>query len=373
MGQLSLFQWLSATAKDELTPAQKHMYTSEKLDNFRAISKLCATRSSYTLTSKDVAPADLYFDLTDLGEFAQIAFNLPDPRFLFDNLEMFMQPGYPFEGFKALRNARLVSCFQGTVADVPGVVVYRPGIKQLVVGFAGTANMKQALYDLNFMKRRHPFGDGYVHSGFYAMYEGCKGQVIDCLKKGFAEHDVQQVAIVGHSMGGALSYLLAIDVLAGEYPMPPGVTVTVATFGCPRVGDAALSEFWQQLVAKYHAANGEASVKDYSMKGLNDGVPCLPPVSWGYRHIARTPLYLYHGRLFHVPRAEVEHGIFTVDKEALDHTRVPDYPRGGHNYYGRDAEKIMRRVYWLDRMMSRKTEGWQEEYLAKMAELERVK
>ena len=103
------------------------------------------------------------------------------------------------------------------------------------------------------------------------------------------------------------------------------------------------------------------------------GVPCLPPVSWGYRHISRTPLYLHHGRLFHVPRTEAEHGVFDVDKEALDRTRMPDHPRGGHNYYGRDAEKIIRRIYWLDRMMSRKTVGWQEEYLAKITKLEQVK
>lgn len=274
MGQLSLFQWFSATTKEELTPAQKHMYASEKLVNFRAISRLCATRSSYTLTAKDLAPADLYSLLTDLGEYALVAHNMPEARILFDNLEMFLQPGYPYEGFQALRHAILVSSFRGAVAAVPGVVVYRPRTKQLVVSFAGTTTIWQTLHDLYSIKRRHPLGDGYVHSGFYAMYDGCKSEVIDCVRKGLAEHDVQEVAIAGHSMGGALSYLLAIDFLGGQCPLPPGTTVTVATFGCPRLGDAALSEFWQKLVAQYQAVNGEASVKDYSVKGLNDGIYC---------------------------------------------------------------------------------------------------
>lgn len=103
------------------------------------------------------------------------------------------------------------------------------------------------------------------------------------------------------------------------------------------------------------------------------GVPCLPPVSWGYRHLTRTPLYYYHGRLFHVPASELEHSVFNVDKEALDHPRVPDYPRGGHNYYGRDAEKVIMRVRLLDRVMSRRGTAWQEEYLAKITEIEEVK
>ena len=143
-----------------------------------------------------------------------------------------------------------------------------------MVGFAGSANLWHALYDLNAIKRRHPLGFGNVHSGFYAMYEGCKSQVFDCIKKGLATHDVEHLAVVGHSMGGALSYLFAMDILAESSLLPSGTTVTVATFGCPRIGDAALSEFWQQLVAKYQAANGETSVKDYGVKGLNDGIYC---------------------------------------------------------------------------------------------------
>lgn len=276
MGQLKLFGWLSAGAKEvaeELTPAQKHMYASEKLVNFRAISRLFATRSPHTLTTGDLAPPELITFLKDLGEFALVAYHTPEAHFLFDNLEMFLQPKYPFEGFNALRNTILVSPFRGTdVSGVPGVVVYRPGTKQLVVGFSGTATIWQTLHDLNSIKRRHPLSDGYVHSGFYAMYEGCKSAAFDCVKKGLATHDVEELAVVGHSMGGALGYLFAMDIFAGSCPLPPGATVTIATFGCPRLGDAALSEFWQELVAKYQAANGQASVKDYCVRGLNDGI-----------------------------------------------------------------------------------------------------
>jgi len=369
-----IFKLFSNDSEHELTAAQKHMYASETLNNFRTIARLCATRSSYVLTSRDLAADDLYVELAELGQFAQIAYCTLAPEFIFANLEMVMQPDFPLEGFDALRDTVLIASFEGTVANVPGVVIYRKHTKQLVVGFSGTAIFKQTLHDLNSIKRAHPTVKGCrVHSGFWNMYEGCQAQVFRCINKGIREHDVRELVSTGHSMGGALSYLLALDILSGECPLPSGTSVMVASFGCPRIGDAALSERWQNLVSSYQAANGEGSVKQYQVKALNDGVPSLPLVSWGYRHLTQTPLYLYHGRLFHVPASEGEHGVFTVAKEALDATRGPDHPRGGHNYYnGKDAEKVIRRIYWMNRLSNEKTTGWEKAYLAKIAELERA-
>ena len=43
------------------------MYATEKLENFRWISKLMATYSNYTLTSIDLVPNALYQELAELG------------------------------------------------------------------------------------------------------------------------------------------------------------------------------------------------------------------------------------------------------------------------------------------------------------------
>ncbi len=50
-----------------LTPEQRSMYATEKMMNFRRISKILATRSPYILSSKDLASQELHAELSELG------------------------------------------------------------------------------------------------------------------------------------------------------------------------------------------------------------------------------------------------------------------------------------------------------------------
>lgn len=52
-----------------LTEAQKRMYASEKLMNFRWIAKTVASYSAYTLSDKDLVSRDTELDIAELGEF----------------------------------------------------------------------------------------------------------------------------------------------------------------------------------------------------------------------------------------------------------------------------------------------------------------
>lgn len=81
-------------------------------------------------------------------------------------------------------------------------------------------------------------------------------------------------------------------------------------------------------------------------------------------------MYFYHGRLFYVPVSESEHGSFAVAQDALDATRVPQYPRGGHNYYNnRDMEWIARRMQWIEEMMA-KDSDWESSYRDRLSKYE---
>lgn len=53
---------------DKLTEEQRRIYAAEKHENFRWISKMVASYSSYTLTAADRAPVSLYHTLSDVGE-----------------------------------------------------------------------------------------------------------------------------------------------------------------------------------------------------------------------------------------------------------------------------------------------------------------
>lgn len=54
----------------------------------------------------------------------------------------------------------------------------------------------------------------------------------------------------------------------------------------------------------------------------------------------------------------------------MDKTRIPQYPRGGHNYYNnRDMEGIARRMHWIEEMMANSPD-WESSYRARMSKYE---
>jgi Lipase (class 3) len=189
------------------------------------------------------------------------------------NIETLLQPDFPLEGYAALRGAVVISHFKGRIANLPGYVVYRPSTKQLIVGLSGTSSMKLAFHDVRTLQRRHPSGRGKVHAGFWSLYEGVKPAVLEAIATGLKEHDVKEIALTGHSMGGSVLYLLAIDLLtagsAKNAPLPS--SFKIAVFGTPRAGCPALVKYWWELVDTFRNVHGQDALKEYSVKAYNDG------------------------------------------------------------------------------------------------------
>lgn len=300
--------------------------------------------------------------------------------FLLDNIDTLLQPDFLLEGYTALRGAVVISHFKGLVAELPGYVVYRPSTKQLIVGISGTSSIKLAVHDLRTLKVRHPSGRGEVHAGFWSLYQGIKPTVLDAIAKGLKEHNVQEIAFTGHSMGGSVSYLLAMDLLAAgsakNAPLPP--SLKIAVFGAPRTGSPALVKYWWELVDAFQNVHGQDSLTEYSVKAYNDGlfvchvsgsklimhsgVHTLPPYRLGFRHFAREPMYLDKGQLYHIPREASEDALFTVSPPTQSKERLFDHPLGGHNYYnGRDHEKFFHRTDWMLQAKFRE-DGWEDRY-----------
>ncbi|KAJ8081874.1 hypothetical protein PM082_007720 [Marasmius tenuissimus] len=350
--------------KHPLTEEQKRMYASEKLMNFRWISKMLASCSPYVLKSSDVVPVDLQMELAEIGQFTELAYSSVPISFVFDHLSSLLHDDFPFEGYDALQDATLVADFHGDVADLHAFAAYRPKNKQLIVSIAGTSTALQGLYDVWGTRRRHPSGKGEVHRGFWSLYTGLRSFILDSIRKGLAEQDVTELVVTGHSMGGAMSYLLLLELLTPNDIVPPSLCIKLAAFGAPRVGDANLGNYWQELCQEYRNSNGVDSFKEYSVKAYNDGVPSLPPLKLGYRHFTREPLYFVHGRMFRVPSAESEYAFFQVG-DLSDSSAPPEHPKGGHNYYnGRDQEKFLRRMRWLNDALAKsvKDKDWQRRY-----------
>lgn len=284
-----------ASKKYALTEDQRRMYASEKLVNFRWISKVFATHSTYVLSDEDLAPATLNAELGELGvfssqlqliydqpssfisigQFAEVAYSVVPHEFLFHNFMILAEQGYPLEGYNALRGSILVSSFKGHIAKLPGYVAYRPSTKQLVVAISGTSSLQQAYHDLRTLKHRHPSKRGHVHSGFWGLYKGIKPLVLDAIRKGIEEHDVSELCITGHSMGGSMAYLLCMDLLTPDnthkIPLSTRLRLKVAAFGAPRTGSRGLVTYWQELLNLHRDTYGEHAVTEYSVKAYNDG------------------------------------------------------------------------------------------------------
>lgn len=241
--------------------------------NFRWISRILSTYSSHIISPSDAVSNELAQELSELGQFAEVSYSTIPADFIFANLAWMLEEDFPLEGYYALRESILVSSIRGKVANLGAFVAYRPTTKQLVVSISGTANIKQAFQDVRTTKRKHPVGQGCsVHVGFWKMYNGIKSEVISALKKGLREHEVLELVLTGHSMGGALSHLLAVDLLApGCLDVPHGLIIKLVIFGAPRSGNPKLSQFWVDLLKDYRSKHGEDSFKEYSVKAYKDG------------------------------------------------------------------------------------------------------
>ena len=100
------------------------------------------------------------------------------------------------------------------------------------VGFAGTENKTDVNTDVNVKDVRvdswlRAGETARAHAGFAAMY----AQVREAVWKAVQTSD--KVTFVGHSLGGALATLAALDVTSRA----PDKVVNVVTFGAPQVGD----------------------------------------------------------------------------------------------------------------------------------------
>jgi predicted lipase len=148
----------------------------------------------------------------------------------------------------------------------------------VVVAIRGTEGVFELLMDSLFAPVPFPFADaGQTEQGFTNFYSTLRTgpniaqpRVIDALRPLIATGTIKTLRIAGHSLGGALATLLAVDVSDNSVFTAP----TVYTFGSPRVGDKVFAGTYDGLVPN-----------SWRIENLNDIVPHLPPLLAGYVHV----------------------------------------------------------------------------------------
>ena len=143
------------------------------------------------------------------------------------------------------------------------VGVYREGRDRVIV-FRGTDSLQDWLTNLKASKSSFPAG-GSVHTGFLDGWRLVQDHVFSV-----AARCTGDIYLAGHSLGGALAVICALD-LAYNGTMAK----QVATFGAPRAGN-------QSFCDAYSASGLSAVTTRVTRQG--DLVPLMPFAHWGFRH-----------------------------------------------------------------------------------------
>lgn len=154
------------------------------------------------------------------------------------------------EGFKALAINRL---------EWFGFII-KSG-DNIVIAFRGTMSETDWLANANARQTSYVFapGRGKIHHGFLEIYESCRKQIMQTLLSFSAN---SKVYITGHSLGGALAAINALDVAANTSLQP-----VMYNFAGPRVGNPVFALQYNRLVK-----NSVRIINEH------DIVPKLPPV-----------------------------------------------------------------------------------------------
>jgi hypothetical protein len=139
-----------------------------------------------------------------------------------------------------------------------GFILQAPD-NDLVIALRGTAGIWEWIHDCEFLPVRCSFlaGAGRADDGFTAIYNSLRvattsARVVDALGALRFNHASNSLTICGHSLGGALATLLALDVAANTNFKNP----TVYTYASPRTGDSLFASTYNQAVPDtYRIAN----------------------------------------------------------------------------------------------------------------------
>jgi pimeloyl-ACP methyl ester carboxylesterase len=159
-----------------------------------------------------------------------------------------------------------------------GLICQANGAGDAVITLRGTEGTMEWIHDAEFLTVPCPFlvGAGHTEDGFTAMYNSLRTgtapnspTVAKSIGSLQFPRPVTSMTVCGHSLGGALATLLALDLAANTVFSHP----VVYTYGSPRTGDALFVSTFNQVVTN-----------SYRIENRLDIVPKLPPTP-AYQHV----------------------------------------------------------------------------------------
>ena len=113
-----------------------------------------------------------------------------------------------------------------------------------------------------------------VHSGFMTSWRNTRCIVVPHVEKALEEYPDYELTLVGHSLGGAVAALAALEFQAR------GWNPHVTTFGEPRLGNKPFNDYIDKRFNLDAGHPDEALFR--RVTHVDDPVPLLPMQEWGY-------------------------------------------------------------------------------------------
>jgi hypothetical protein len=165
--------------------------------------------------------------------------------------------------------------------DLVSFVGFHGELNAIVASFRGTdsgsllnwvENMRAWRTDKMYPITGNPHA--LVHAGFEVLWSALKPRVMSAVEEVMRRHPSAATKFygVGHSMGGALAQLCALDVKFAYNTSYVGVT----TFGSPRVGNAVYADVFSRYINE-----------SWRFTHNRDVVPSVPLMLMGFHHVSR--------------------------------------------------------------------------------------
>ncbi|KAF4351585.1 hypothetical protein F8388_003238 [Cannabis sativa] len=272
-------------------------------DDFSGSNEKLASRDGPVLDEKKAEEMRELFSTAEsaIEAWAMLATSLGQPSFIKSEFEKI--------------------CFLDNETTDTEVAIWRdPSRRRLVVAFRGTEQAKWK--DLKTDLMVAPTGlnperiggdfkqEVQVHSGFLSAYDSVRIRLFTIIKQAIGYSDDQEVSfkwhvyITGHSLGGALATLLALELSSSQLAKRGAISLTMYNFGSPRVGNKRFADIYNQrgYLRVHHSILSlfsvllKEKVKDsWRVVNHRDIIPTVPRLM-GYCHVAQ-PIYLGAGDL----------------------------------------------------------------------------
>ncbi|KAI1382092.1 alpha/beta-hydrolase [Hypoxylon crocopeplum] len=187
------------------------------------------------------------------------------------------------------RMGRVVDEHHAANGRIPGAII---------IAFRGTYSITNTVVDLSTIPQeyvpypspdqggsdphnepKHACHNCTVHMGFLSSWKIARTVVLPALKPLREQYPEYPIHLVGHSLGGAVAALAALElkVISGWN------NLTVTTFGEPRVGNDGFVDYINSVFQLGDVGKQFEAQTYRRVTHVDDPVPLLPLSEWGYR------------------------------------------------------------------------------------------